>query len=331
MRTRRADENERPVRTTATEFEQLKQESLAGIEEQQREPQSVAGVALSRHLNPFPKSDVRYTSTPEEDIAELKAATLDPVKKFYADFYGGSNGEMAVVGDFDQKELEKLANELFGSWKSPRPYSRLITTYQDIPAVSQSFETPDKANAVFLAGERLNVRDDDPDYPALLLGNYMLGGGFLNSRLATRVRQKEGLSYGIGTGLSVSPLDKNGQFFVQAIYAPQNVVKLETAIKEELARALKDGFTADEVAAAKSGYLQSQQVSRAQDAGIVRKLAQYRFLGRTFDWDAEFEKKITALTPDQIVTSLRRHIDPAKLTIVKAGDFAKPAPKPEPK
>ena len=312
----------------AAEFEQLKQESLAGIEEQQREPQSVAGVAFNRYLNPFPKGDVRYTSTPEEDIAELKAATLEDVKKFYADFYGGSNGEMAVVGDFDAKEIEKLAGELFGSWKSPRQFSRLVAVYQDIPAINQSFETPDKANAVFVAGERLNVRDDDPDYPALVLGNYMLGGGFLNSRLATRVRQKEGLSYGVGSGLSASPLDKNGQFIAQAIYAPQNAAKLEAAIKEEIARALKDGFTADEVAAAKSGYLQSQQVNRAQDAGIVRKLAQYRFLNRTLAWDADLEKKIAALTPDEIVAALRRHIDPSKLTIVKAGDFAKSAAKP---
>jgi zinc protease len=315
----------------ASEVEQLKQESLAGIEEQQREPQSVAGVAFGRHMNPFPKSDVRYTSTPEEDIADLKAATLEDVKKFYSDFYGASNGELAVVGDFDAKEIEKLVGGLFGSWKSPRPFSRLVAVYQDIPPINQSFETPDKANAVFFAGLRLNVRDYDPDYPALVLGNYMLGGGFLNSRLAARIRQKEGLSYGIGSGLTASPLDKNGQFFVQAIYAPQNLAKLEAAIKEEIARALKDGFTAEEVAAAKSGYLQSQQVNRAQDAGIVRKLAQYRFLNRTLAWDAELEKKISALTPDEIVAALRRHIDPAKLTIVKAGDFAKSAVKPDSK
>jgi len=315
----------------ASEFEQLKQEGLAGIEQQQREPQSVAGIAFGRHMNPFPKSDVRYTSTPEEDIADLKAATLEDVKKFYADFYGASNGEMAVVGDFDAKDIEKLVGELFGSWKSPRPFSRLVAVYQNIPPINQSFETPDKANAVFFAGLRLNVRDDDPDYPALVLGNYMLGGGFLNSRLAARIRQKEGLSYGIGSGLTASPLDKNGQFFVQAIYAPQNLAKLEAAIKEEIARALKDGFTAEEVAAAKSGYLQSQQVNRAQDAGIVRKLAQYRFLNRTLAWDADLEKKISALTPDEIATAMRRHIDPSKLTIVKAGDFAKAAAKPDAK
>lgn len=315
----------------ATEFEQLKQETLASIEEQQREPESVAGVQFDRHLNPYPKGDVRYTSTPEEDVAEVNAAKLDDLKKFYADFYGGSNSEMSVVGDFDAKEIEKLASELFGSWKSPRPYSRLVTVYQDIPPINQSFETPDKANAVFLGGMRLNIRDDDPDYPALVLGNYMLGGGFLNSRLATRVRQKEGLSYGIGSGLIANPLDKNGQFFVQAIYAPQNVTKVETAIKEEIGRAIKDGFTAEEVTAAKSGYLQSQQVGRAQDGGLARKLAQYRYLNRTLAWDGELEKKIASLTPDEIVAALRRHIDPSKLTIVKAGDFSKSAAKAGPK
>ena len=315
----------------AAEFEQLRQETLAGIEQSRSEPQAVAGLAFSRHLNPYPKSDVRYTATPDEDIADVKAAKVEDAKKFYADFYGGSNGEMSVVGDFDAKEIEKLAGELFGAWKSPRAFSRLVTTYQEISPVNQSFETPDKANAIFIAGQRLNFRDDDPDYPALVLGNYMLGGGFLNSRLATRIRQKEGLSYGVGSVFSAGSLDKNGQFFAQAIYAPQNAAKLEAAIKEEIARALKDGFTADEVTAAKSGYLQFAQLNRAQDASIARKLVQYRFYNRTLAWDAELEKKIAALTPDDIVAAMRRHIDPSKFTIVKAGDFSKAAAKPESK
>ncbi|MEK6324303.1 MAG: insulinase family protein, partial [Acidobacteriota bacterium] len=305
----------------AAEFEQFKQEQLAFTELQRREPQSIAFNAFGRHMNPYPKSDPRYVSTIDEDIADLKAATLDEAKKFYSDFYGASNGEAAVVGDFDAKEIGKLIADLFSSWKSPRPFSRLVTVYKEVEPINQSFETPDKANAMFIAGLRLNLRDDDPDYPALVLGNYMLGGGFLNSRLAVRIRQKEGLSYGVGSSLNASALDKNGQFTANAIYAPQNVTKLEAAIKEEIARALKDGFTPDEVAAAKSGYLQSQQLNRAQDAGLGRRLASYRFLNRTLAWDADFEKKIAALTPGEIAAAMRRHIDPSKLTIVKAGDF----------
>ncbi|HEY7910554.1 MAG TPA: insulinase family protein, partial [Blastocatellia bacterium] len=309
------------------EFEKLKQEAITSIESQRNEPQAAALIAFNRHLNPYPKEDVRYTGTLEEELADIKALSLDDVKKFYADFYGASTGELAVVGDFDQKQIESLATELFGGWKSPRPFARLATAFKEIPAVNLSFETPDKTNAVFFAGMRINVRDDHPDYPALLLGNYMLGGGFLNSRLATRLRQKDGLSYQVGSGLNVSPLDSNGQFTAFAIYAPQNAAKLEAAFKEEIERMLKEGFTAEEVEAAKKGYLQSRQVARAQDRELASRLSAMTYYGRTLAWDIDMEKKIAALTPEQINGAMRRHIDLAKLSIFKAGDFAKAAPK----
>src|SRR5205085_3935558 len=300
----------------ASEFEQLKEEELAGIEQQRSEPTAIGGVEFQRHMRPYPKGHPNYVSTPDEDVAELKTVTLDDVKKFYTDFYGASNGELAVIGDFDDKEIARLAGDLFGNWKSPRPYERIANPYRDIAPLNKSLETPDKANAFFLAGMNLNVREDDADYPALVLGNYMLGGGFLNSRLGTRIRQKEGISYGVGSQLQASPLDKSGVFITFAIYAPQNVERLEAAFKEEIARALKDGFTEDEVKAAKSGWLQSRQVSRAQDAELAGKLSSYLFLNRTLAWDDAFEKKVTALTPDEIAAALRRHLDPSRITII---------------
>jgi zinc protease len=305
------------------EFEQLQKESLADIESERSEPQTAAFITFSRHMNPYQKGDPRYVATIDERIDNLKAVKPEDAKKFYSDFYGSSNGELSIVGDFDPGEIESLASELFGNWKSPGTYARLASTYQDIPPMNQAIETPDKANAFFVAGLRLNLRDDDPDYPALVLGNYMLGGGFLNSRLAVRIRQKEGLSYQIGSQLSASALDKDGQFLTYAICAPQNASKVETAFKEEIERLLKNGFTADELAAAKSGYLQSQKVNRAQDQFLVRKLGTYRYLNRTLAWDSEFEKKISALTVEQVNAAMRRFLDVSKLSIIKAGDFAK--------
>ena len=169
----------------------------------------------------------------------------------------------------------------------------------------------------------MSIRDDHADYPALVLGNYMLGGGFLSSRLASRIRQKDGLSYGVGSGMNVSALDQFGRFTATAIYAPQNAEKLEAAFKEEIERMLKDGFTAEEVAAAKTGYLQSRQVSRAQDNELAGRLNTYLFLDRTLKWDADVEAKIKALTPEQINAAMRRHMNPAKISIIKAGDFKK--------
>ncbi len=306
-----------------TELEMLKQETLTQIESQKGEPTSVAFTELSRHFNVFPKGHPLYSGTFEEDIADIKAVTLDDVKRFYKDFYGASSGQMTVVGDFDEKEIAALTQEIFGNWKSANGYTRIKQDYRAVAPINQSFETPDKANAFFVARMNVKVRDDNADYAALTLGNYMLGGGFLNSRLATRIRQKEGLSYGVGSNFSASALDESGTFFANAIYAPENVVKLEAAFKDELAKLLKDGFTAEEVAAAKTGLLQGRRLSRAQDRELAGRLNNYLFLNRTIAWDADFDGKLESLTVEQVNAAMRKFMTPENISIIKAGDFAK--------
>jgi zinc protease len=306
----------------ASEFEILRQENLAQIDQMKTEPQAVAQTAYMRRLRSYPKGDPRYTPTPEESLEEYKAATLDQVKTFWKESYGASNAEAVFVGDFDEAATAAQLAALFGSWKSPSAYTRVPSVFKDVSAEALKFETPDKANALFLAGQNLALRDDDPDYPALLLGNYMLGGGSLNSRLTVRVRQKEGLSYGVGSQLESGIQDVSGRFTIFAIHAPQNTAKLEVVVREEIERARKDGFTPEEVAAAKSGWLQGQQVSRSQDGELAGLLARHLFNGRTVAWNAELEKKVSALTPEQAGAAARKWLDPAKLSVVRAGDFA---------
>jgi zinc protease len=121
-----------------------------------------------------------------------------------------------------------------------------------------------------VARENVNLRDDDPDYPALFVADYILGGGAgFESRLMTRIRQKEGLSYGVGSELAVGSEDRAGAWTAYAIAAPQNVAKVETAFREELARALKDGFTNAEVASAQTGIVSSRMQTRSQDAALA--------------------------------------------------------------
>jgi zinc protease len=305
------------------EFEQLKQEQITGLEGQRSEPQSVAFLEMSKAFNIYPKGHPLYQSSIDETLADIKSLTLDDVKKFYKDFYGASNGQMTIVGDFDEKEIAGLIQASLGDWKSPQPFTRIKGEYRDITAFNKNIETPDKANAMFVARLNVKIRDDNADYPALVLGNYMLGGGFLNSRLATRIRQKEGLSYGVGSNFGASSLDETGSFSAFAIYAPENAEKLEAAFKDEIAKMLKDGFTADEIEQAKKGWLQAQQLSRAQDRELANRLQNYLFINRTVAWDAKLAESIQNLTAEQIVAAMRKYIDPNKISIVKAGDFAK--------
>jgi len=308
-----------------TEFEEIRKEQITGDEFGRTEPRVLASNKLNRSLYPFPKGDVRGTLTIDEEIEELKAGKLEDARAFYKKFYGASNGAVAVVGDFDAAEVKKAVSDLFGSWKSPAKFEKVKTGFQTIAPVNETIETPDKANAVFVAGERVNLSDQDADYPALLFGNYMFGGGFLNSRLASRIRVKDGLSYGIGSNFMASTGDKDGQLRVFAIAAPQNVAKVEADFKEELEKVLKDGFQQKEMDADRSGWLQAQQVGRAEDASLVRILVSRDLDDRKMAWDEELEKHVTALTPDDVAAAFRRNLDPGKVSIVKAGDFKKAA------
>ncbi len=304
------------------EFQELKDQRLASLESQKAEPIPQAILALNRHLDPRPQGHPDYTMTMNESIEAVASASLDDVASFYRGFYGVGAGEVAVVGDFDPEEVRQILAATFGGWQSPQPYRRIADRYTDAEPINQAIETPDKANAVLLIGMNMPIGDDHVDYPAIVLANYMLGGGFLNSRLATRIRQEEGLSYGVGSQFAADPQDSTARFMGFAIYAPENLEPLEQAFQEELRKALEQGFTAEEVAAAKQGYLESRNVSRAQDGELAGALRNSLFLDRTLEFDARVEAAIAELTPDGIVQALRRHLDPSKLSIVKAGDFA---------
>ncbi len=304
------------------EWDQWQQQRLASIEQSLHEPTAIASNELQRKLNPYPHGHLRHVSTIEERLEDNKKLKLDEVRQFYADFYGASNGAFLVAGQFDQAEMQKLAAELFGDWKSPKPYKRVPASYNKVAADDEKVETPDKQNAMIGVGMTAKMSDSDPDYPAMIIANYIYGGSG-SSHLFKRVRDKEGLSYGVGSGFSAPPVDDGGVFMMQAISAPQNTPKVEASLKDELAQVLKNGFTAEEVAAAKKSWLEEQMVGRANDSTLLGLMGQHQRFDRTFKWEGDLESKVSALTPEQVNEAFRRHIDPAALFVIKAGDFKK--------
>ena len=306
-----------------SEFETVRQQRIAAVEAGKSDPQSLALTEYRRHTNPYPRGDVRYFSTPDEQIEDLKKVTLDDVKKFHQQFYGASVGEISVAGQFNSGEISGLVAELFGNWKSPGSYTRVISAYHKVAPENQKIETPDKQNAFFVAGEPIQMSDEDPDYPAMVLADYMLGGSSLGTRLSRRVRDKEGLSYGVQSVVNAGTKDDGGSFLMVALSAPQNTPKVEASMQDELVKAVKEGFPADEVAAAKKAWLQERTISRSQDAALVGLLGGRARFDRTLRFDEAFEAKVNALTAEQVSAAFRKHIDPAQLVVVKAGDFKK--------
>ncbi|HVN34188.1 MAG TPA: pitrilysin family protein [Casimicrobiaceae bacterium] len=302
------------------EFEKQKREQLAALDEQRTEPESIAERALERWNNPYPKDDVRYTPTFDEEAAEISAATLDQVKAFYAKFVGGANAELAVVGDFDPATIRALTTEIFGAWKSPSPYARVPNPYRAPVPTVLSATTPDKANAALFGKLPLQINDQSADMPALMVADRILGES-TESRIPDRVRVRDGLSYSIQTWLSVSNFEANTPLNLYAIYAPQNRDRVTTGISEEMARALKDGFTEKEVATAKVALMQARRLARTQDAGLAEGLVLQSHLGRTWDFAAKTDAGIEAVTVASANAALRRYLDPVKFAWSYAGDF----------
>ena len=308
---------------SADEFKTVIAENVSGYEEERSEPAAVVQREMQRINNNFPKGHIMYSMSVDEELEAVKAVTLDDIRKFHKDYYNGSSATGAIVGDFDAVVVKQRMNKLLDNWSAVKSFTRIANPYRDVPAKDQELLTPDKKNANFLAGMAIKMKDTDPDYAALTMGNFIFGGGFLNSRLATRIRQKEGLSYGVGSFFSAGSLDDRGNFGSYAIYNPENKTKLMIAYKDELNRFINEGITEQELKDAKSGIGQYRQNGRAQDGALAGKLNSNTYLGRQMAWDKSMDEKLQTLTVAEVNAALKRHLNAEKIVYVKAGDFKK--------
>lgn len=306
----------------ADELDQLKREALTALEASRTEPDAIVTRALARHDNPYPKGDVRYAPTIDEEAAALAAVTVEDLRRFHQRFVGAGHAEIAIVGDIDAEATRKLLEELFAEWKSPSPFVRVPDPFRPPTPAELRFETPDKANAIILGDFDIRLRDLDPDYPLLLVAERILGGS-TESRLSTRLREKDGLSYGVGSSLSAGQIDDRGRIGFYAIFPPRELARVRAGFAEEMARALKDGFTEAEVTAAKRALLEERRNNRAQDSVLASALAQQAYLGRTFAESARIDAALEAATSAAVADALRKYLKPAGIAWAFAGDFAK--------
>ena len=304
-----------------TEFDLVKEQRITGLQQARSEPQVRAQIALARAMEDRQPGHPSYTESIDESLELVSATTLGDVHAFYEDFWGPQSGNVVVVGDFDEAEVRTTIEEAFGDWESPHRYERIATPFYDPAAEEIVIRTPDKANAVFLARQNLELRDTDSDFPALVIAGYMIGGGVLNSRLARRIRVEEGLSYGVQAQISGHPVDPSGSFVAFAIHAPENAEAVERAFREEMERVIEGGFTQEELEAAKQGWLETRQLMRAQDSQLAASLSQDLYFDRTALFDGATEERVRALTLAEVNRAVRDRLDLAKMTIVKAGDF----------
>jgi zinc protease len=304
------------------QVEEYQRATITSLKSAMTEPTSIANRMLARHDNPYAKDDIRYTPTFEESLSAVESLKREALVSFHKKFYGTGEVAISIVGDFDPQSFETTISMGLQGWKKAPSYTRIPQPYREVKATQMEAITPDKANAFYLAKMPLALQDTNADYPALALVNFMLGSSE-TSRLWMRVREKEGLSYNVRSTFSASAFEPSASWSIYAIFAPQNRLKVETAIKEELDRLVKEGFTDDEVNDGVKALLNYRKLSRAQDGTLVSTWLDYLETNRSFKWAAEMDQKLSQLTAESVNTAIKQYLKPEGFSSVAAGDFKK--------
>ena len=305
------------------EFEIIRTRQVTSVQSQLTDPQGLAGTELRRRTRPYEPGDVRYAPTLEETVERWEAADVAKAKELYERFLGAGNAQIAAVGDFEPDELKSRLSSLVEGFSSDESFERITLTgdFEMDGSVTQ-IETPDKPNAVYLGGAVMPMSDADADYPAVFVGNFILGSSGLSSRLGDRIRQKEGLSYGVGSFLSADAGNDRSTLTIYAITNPANAEKVQKAVEEELSKLLEEGITEKELSDAVQGYLESQKLQRSNDGALAGTLAQSLFHDRDMSFYADRESAMSELTVDDVNAALKKWLGELKRTTILSGDFA---------
>ncbi len=304
------------------ELAEWRRQALTGLDQQRDDPGSVANQLLGRHFNTVDADHPGYVADWDERVARIEAVERDQLVDFHASHYGfGPAATISFVGDFDPDELRAALEAHFGDWEAEIPFERIARSIEPVEVAQLSGQLDDKANAVLIGRFPFPMNDNHPDYPALNLAGHLIGGGFLSSRLASRIRDDEGLSYGVGGNFSAHPIDEIGNFQAFAMFAPENRERLVEVLFEELNRVIDEGFDADEIDTGRRGLLQQRELQRSNDGNLVGTLNSNLYLGRDMFHQQQFEQALLALDAQTVNDAVRRHFNPEQISIAIAGDF----------
>ena len=301
-----------------TPFERNQKAMLAAMQNIKAGTVSVAGNALERSFKAYSAGDPRETRTLEQTEAQMKTASATQLRAYWQRFGSASHGELTLVGPADAPALRAQLQASFAGWAAREKHEPWASVHTEPagPKV-QILPMADKANASYSARIGLPFNERDQDYPALFAAVQLLA----RQGLWERVREKEGLSYGVGASLT-APWDGNaGAININASFAPQNRARLTTTIREVLVAKRDEGFGALEVGFAKSAIVARRGEWLSQPANTAANLAFNLRYDRAFDSYGAQTGLYEKLDTSAVNAALKKYLNPDQLVEVMAGSF----------
>jgi len=303
-------------------YEERKRQLIASIESRRDQPESLVADMLRQAGRNYPAKDPRHHRPPEELIADLRTHTLERMENFYHEFAGASHGQFSVVGDIDPQAMKTWLEATFRDWKSGKSYQRIERPFHPLPAERRFVSVTDKPNAVYLRTIALEMNEDDPDYPALALAMRLFGGDS-GSRVARRLREQDGLTYGAYATLSADRKVRHATISVRAIHAPADLPRIEAALQEEVGRVLRDGFTAAELDAVRQAWAQRRGLVLGDESNVASILASNLYWNDTMQRWMDFDEKIRTTSLAEVNAAFRKYVHPEQALVLGAGEYGR--------
>ncbi|QIG90310.1 insulinase family protein [Chryseobacterium sp. POL2] len=294
------------------------------LESSLNDPQALAFTEIERQSTAYPKESIYYTPSTKEQIENNKKVTRQQLLDFYSNMLGANNGVGSVVGDLDGKTVSGLIESTFGNWNSKSKYEYIKPELFGTKKLDKDYLTPDKENGAAVGRINFAMNRNSADYPAMMMANEILGsGGFLSARIPMRLREKDGISYGAGSFMNIPVNNDVASWSWYALFNPTKKEAVNKAVKEEIAKALKDGFTAEELKSNLTSWLNSRKTGLGNDNTLMNLVNTQLQYGVSLDEYDKLEKEVSTLKLDQVNAVLRKYISEDRLTSVYAGDFNK--------
>ncbi len=300
---------------SAEEFAKLKKQVAGNMQRALEDPNFRSNNAFSNAI--YPAGHPNHEPATAEFLADVDKATLDQVKTFYREYYGPAALKLVIVGDIDPDAARAELGQAFAGWTGGSPAPRLASAGQVDAAHDQNVFMPDKASVAVLWGQATQLRYDDPDTMALRLGTAALGSGF-TGRLMANVRDKEGLTYGIYSAVTHDTY-ADGDWRIGAQFAPALLEKGLESTKRQLMAWYQNGITEAELDRVKGDFVGSYKIGLSTTGGMAVAVLNTMNRDLPLSFIDEFSNKINALTLAQVNGAIKKHLDPDKMVLIKAG------------
>ncbi|MBO9585313.1 MAG: insulinase family protein [Flavobacterium sp.] len=299
------------------EFENLKLQFTGNVQENLNDPKERGSIALAQAI--YPKANPNYSLSVEEDLANIKNATLEEVKAFHKKYFGPDSMHLVIVGDTEGANLNNSLKKSFKNWSGGVVENMKFEEAKKAASTTQVITIPEKPSAELFIGQYTGLKRADADYIPFFIGNYALGAGFAG-RLMQTVRDNDGLTYDISSDLGGN-ITTGGYWFVNASFNPALFQQGLDATMVQVSKWVKDGITAEELENKKTNLIGSFKVSMATTNGMAGTILNFMDRGLEPSYIEQFPKDIEKATLQQVNDAIKKYIKLDKMIIIKAGSL----------